>query len=98
MAEASPLDDLRRFYRELDSAPADRFFTACDDATAFLRQWSSAAEGLGWSFADLFGSPATGLVGKIRGGCVVAMTRDSAAIRSTSGKVTIYRRPKPAFG
>jgi hypothetical protein len=93
MAEASPLDDLRRFYKELDSAPADRFFTACNDATAFLRQWSSAAEDLGWSFGDLFGSASTGLIGKIRGGCVLAMTRDSAAIRSTFGKVTIYRRP-----
>jgi hypothetical protein len=85
--------EIRRFYSEIEDRKACE--SAADDGRRFWAEWGKVYEPLGWAITDIFGSyrDGTGLIARLRGRRVLAMTRDSAAIRSTSGKVTIYRRP-----
>ena len=78
------------------------------DALAFIRDWASQAHGLGWKPLGLFGVHPTapvarldakGLVLLLGGRPVVALTEDSAAIRTGAGGTLTYRRhPRPPAG
>ncbi len=75
--------------------------TLQEDALTFLRGWADQAHRLGWTALDLFGAHLTkptarldcaGLVLLLQGRPVVAITDDSAAIRTTSGASLTFRR------
>ena len=79
-----------------------------DDALTFLRGWASQAHGLGWEALDLFGAYPTasvarvdgkGLVLLLQGRPVVALTEDSAVIKTVSGgSLTFRKHPAPPAG
>ena len=79
-----------------------------DDALAFLQEWAAQAHGLGWNGLDLFGAHPTapvarmdgkGLVLLLQGRPVVALTEDSAAIKTESGGSLAFRKhPAPPAG
>ncbi len=71
------------------------------------REWAGQAHRLGWEVADLFGVHPTkptvrfdcmGLVPLLRGRAVVALTDDSAAIKTASGGSLTFRRPHHTDG
>ncbi len=75
--------------------------TLQDDARRFLQEWASQARRLGWEALDLFGVHPTaptarfdcmGLVPLLRGRAVSALTKDSAAIKTASGRSLTFRR------
>ncbi len=75
--------------------------TLKDDARRFLQEWASQARRLGWESADLFGVHPTkptvrfdcmGLVPLLRGRAVLALTDDSAAIKTASGGSLTFRK------
>ena len=76
---------------------------AVRDAELFLATWGKQAADLGWTTLDLFGAhprapgarySCMGLLLLIRGGRVVALTADSAAIEQQSGaRLTYTRQP-----
>ncbi len=83
----------------------DDWRTLQEDARRFLREWAGQAHRLGWEALDLFGVHPTkptvrfdcmGLVPLLRGRAVLAITEDSAAIRTASGgSLTFRRRASP---
>ena len=75
--------------------------TIREDALQFLQQWAAQAHRLGWEALDLFGVHPTnpivrfdcmGLVPLLRGRAVSALTKDSAAIKTASGRSLTFRR------
>jgi hypothetical protein len=83
----------------------DRWQLTARDARRFLRDWAVQATGLGWKTLDLFGAHPTrrvqrldcaGLVVLLHGDQLVAITADTARIRTRTGAaLTYYRRPRP---
>ncbi len=79
--------------------------TLQEDALRFLRELAGQAHRLGWDALDLFGTHRTaptvrfdcmGLVPLLRGRAVLAITEDSAAIRTASGgSLTFRKRTSP---
>ncbi len=76
------------------------WYTLQEDALRFIREWAGQARRLGWEVADLFGVHPTkptvrydcmGLVPLLRGCTVLALTEDSAAIRTASGGSLTFR-------
>ncbi len=79
----------------------DDWRTLQDDALRFIREWAGQARRLGWESADLFGVHPTmptvrfdcmGLVPLLQGRAVSALTKDSAAIKTASGRSLTFRR------
>ncbi len=77
--------------------------TLQDDALRFIREWAGQARRLGWEALDLFGAHPTkplarldcaGLVLLLLRRPVVAITENSAAIRSVSGGTLTFHRHK----
>ncbi len=75
--------------------------TLQEDALRFVREWAGQARRLGWESADLFGAHPTkprvrfdcaGLVVLLQGRPVVAITEDSAAIKTASGGSLTFRK------
>ena len=71
------------------------------DAGRFIDEWAAQADVLGWTVGDVFGCchraprarvDALGLVALVRGGHVVALTADTATIRTPTGALQTYRR------
>ena len=94
-------------YAKLCTMPRPTDFTVerwqrlVDDAGRFLDDWGRQAAGLGWHAVDVFGvSPhapdarldQAGLVALIRGERVVAITAETATIRTSRGQPQTYRR------
>jgi hypothetical protein len=84
-----------------DAIPVDRWQWAVEDGRGFLGQWAEQAEALGWSVDDVLGlhptAPATrydamGLVWCLRGSKVVALTANTATIRTESGSLLQFYR------
>lgn len=78
-----------------------------DNAGVLLSQWAAKAHALGWTTLELFGlHPATpharfdrmGLVGPLMDNEVIAITADTATIRTASGATTTFYRAKVAPG
>ncbi len=78
--------------------------TLQEDARRFLKEWAGQAHGLGWDALDLFGAHPTkptarldcaGLVPLLRGRAVLALTEDSAAIKTASGRSLTFGRRIP---
>ena len=78
----------------------DGWKTLREDALRFIQEWAGQARRLGWEVADLFGVHPTkprarfdcmGLVPLLKGRPVLAITDDSAAIRSVSGGTLTFR-------
>ena len=72
-----------------------------EDTSRVLRQWAAQAHRLGWQDLDLFGAHPTkptvrfdcmGLVPLLRGRAALALTDDSAAIKTASGGSLTFRR------
>mgnify|MGYP006440319543 CR=1 FL=1 len=88
------------------SAPPAQFTPAewrqvIHDAGVFVDDWGRQAAALGWTAYDIFGCnrraprarlDALGLVALLRGGRVVALTADTATIRTPTGALQTYRR------
>ncbi len=79
----------------------DDWRTLQEDALRFIREWADQAHRLGWEAEDLFGVHPTkptvrfdcmGLVPLLRGRAVLAITEDSAAIRTASGGSLTFRK------
>ena len=79
----------------------DDWHTLQEDALRFLQKWAGQAHRLGWEVADLFGARPTkprvrldcaGLVVLLQGRPVVAITEDSAAIKTASGGSLAFRK------
>ncbi len=71
------------------------------DALRFIQDWAGQARRLGWAAADLFGAhpikptvrfDCMGLVPLLRGRAVLALTDDSAAIKTASGGSLTFRQ------
>jgi hypothetical protein len=83
---------------------SDRWRLIVADSHRFVDRWGTSAVALGWSTFDVFGEHAThpverldhaGVVLLLHGDEVVALTADSARIRTSSGTLlTYYRRPR----
>jgi hypothetical protein len=82
----------------------DRWRLIIADSHRFVDRWGTSAVALGWSTLDIFGANPThpverldyaGVVLLLHGDEVVALTDDSARIRTGSGALlTYYRRPR----
>ncbi len=79
----------------------DDWHTLQEDALRFLQKWAGQARRLGWEALDLFGVHPTaptarfdcmGLVPLLRGRAVLALTDDSAAIKTASGGSLTFRQ------
>ena len=80
----------------------DRWRVLVRDAERFLDTWAAQASALGWSTAEVFGChrwapveryDAAGLVMRLSGDRVVAMTADAAVIENArGGRLRHYRR------
>ena len=92
-----------------DHVETGRWQHAVEDGRRFLAQWGEQAEALGWSakpperprpnYNRLSRYDDTGLVWLLCGREVVALTAATAAIVSSTGSITTYRRHnKPALG
>ena len=76
-----------------------------DAAGRFIDTWGAKAAGLGWDALSVFGCDGTkpydridrqGLIWLLNSCEVVAITADTARVRSNGGKIqTYYRRPRP---
>ncbi len=85
----------------------DGWKTLQGDAVRFLRHWASQAHKLGWGVLDLFGAhsikptvrfDSLGLVPLLKGRPLLALTDDSAAIKTASGGSLTFRRPHHTDG
>jgi len=74
-----------------------------NDSGLLLDHWGSSLEALGWTDADVWGCDASapdqrldlaGLALAMSGREVLAVTANSATIRTASGTLTYYRRPR----
>ena len=85
---------------------APRWQQIIADADRFLGDWAAKASALGWKTIDVFGAHPThpiqrldcaGLILLLRGDELLAMTAETARIRTRTGAVmTYYRRPQPS--
>ena len=83
----------------------DRWRLIIADSHRFVDRWGAQAVALGWSTFDIFGAHPThpverldlaGLVILLHGDSLLALTADSARIRTTSGALLTYpRRARP---
>jgi hypothetical protein len=69
------------------SLTSEAWRQAESDARQFIEKWGHQAVALGWTEENVIG-----LIWSLHGRRVAAMTARRAAIRSTSGVVTFYRR------
>ncbi len=81
--------------------PDEAWKTLQDDTRRFLQEWAAQAHRLGWQALDLFGVHATapvtrldciGLVPLLGGRSALALTEDSAVIKTASGGALTFRR------
>ncbi len=79
----------------------DGWKTLQGDALRFIREWANQAHRLGWDALDLFGVHRTkptarldcmALVPLLKGRPVLALTDDSAAVKTASGGTLTFRR------
>jgi hypothetical protein len=75
-----------------DLIPVNDWQLAVDDGRRSLARWGEQAEALGWSYSRLSRYDEPGLIWLLRGRPVVALTEETAAIQSSTGTVTVYRR------
>jgi hypothetical protein len=88
-----------------DGMPEARWARLIDDAGRFLDRWAARASALGWGTLDVWGCHPSaprarvdclGLVGLLDGTEVVAITTDTATVRTRTGaRQTVRRRPMP---
>ena len=80
-----------------------RWLEVVNDSGLLLDRWGATLEALGWIDADVWGCDASapdqrldlaGLALAMSGREVVAVTSSTATIRTASGTLTFYRRPK----
>lgn len=81
--------------------PVQRWRLLIDNAGRFIDRWATQAATLGWDTASVFGCHAgkpheridvQGLVWLIGSGEVIAITSETAAIRTAGGPIVTYRR------
>lgn len=82
----------------------DRWRSIIADSHRFVDRWGTSAMALGWSTFDIFGAHPThpverldyaGVVILLHGDDLVALTANTARIRTSSGTLlTYYRRPR----
>ena len=82
----------------------DRWRLIIADSHQFVDRWGAQAAALGWTTLDVFGAHPThpierldlaGLIILLHGDDLVALTADTARIRTSSGTLlTYYRRPR----
>ncbi len=84
-----------------EAVPSERWSCLVDDAGRFLDTWGTQAAALGWDTAALFGChpeapvaryDCAGLAWIIDGRAVIAVTSDTATIRTPGGAVLRYYR------
>jgi hypothetical protein len=106
ISELSPLTaGMRKLRKEqLKGVDNPRYVEALADAETFLQRWGAQAQALGWQADDLFRLHSTaplarydvmGLVWLLRGREVVAVTAQTATIRTASGGTLTYHRRLP---
>lgn len=80
-----------------------RWLEVVNDSGLLLDRWGSSLEALGWTDEDLWGCDASapdqrldlaGLAVEMSGREVLCVTASTATIKTVSGTLTFYRRPK----
>ena len=83
------------------NVPPRRWEQFIDDTARFANHWDAKAAALGWAVADLWGChrdkpyeriDCAGLLWLLNGAEIVAMTAQTATIRTRTGAIQTYRR------